>query len=78
MLIVLLGGSVTKPVFNNYSVKTLETAGVKKSAMDSIDNRIDDMLYSVKKVQLQIEKIRNMFSSDPIVESKYQKTKSEM
>lgn len=78
MLIVLLGGSVTKPVFNNYSVKTLETAGVKKSAMDSIDNRIDDMLYSVKKVQLQIEKIRNMFSSDPIDESKYQKTKSEV
>lgn len=77
-IIVILGGSITKPVFNNYSVRTLETAGVKKSAMDSIDSRIDDMLYKVKKVQLQIEKIKNIFSSDQIDESKYQKTKSEV
>lgn len=78
LIIVILGGSITKPVFNNYSVRTLETAGVKKSAMDSIDSRIDDMLYNVKKVQLQIEKIKNIFSNDQIDESKYQKTKSEV
>ena len=78
LLVVMLGGSLTKPVFDNYSVKTLETAGVKKAAMDSIDNRIDEMLFSVKKVQLQIEKIRNIFSSDQIDESKYQRTKSEV
>jgi len=77
-LIVILGGSLTKPVFNNYSVKTLESAGVKKASMDSIDSRIDDMLFSVKKVQLQIEKIKNIFSSDQIDESKYQRTKSEV
>jgi len=46
--------------------------------MDSIDSRIDDMLFSVKKVQLQIEKIKNIFSSDQIDESKYQRTKSEV
>lgn len=78
LMIVILGGSITKPVFNNYSVRTLETAGVKKASMDSIDSRIDDMLYNVKKVQLQIEKIKNIFSSDQIDESKYQKTKSEV
>lgn len=77
-LLVILGGSVTKPVFNNYSVKTLEASGVKKASMDSIDSRIDDMLYNVKKVQLQIEKIKNIFSSDQIDESKYQRTKSEV
>lgn len=77
-LVVILGGSLTKPVFNNYSVKTLESAGVKKASMDSIDSRIDDMLYNVKKVQLQIEKIKNIFSSDQIDESKYQRTKSEV
>ena len=69
---------MTKPVFNNYSVKTLESAGVKRASMDSIDSRIDDMLYNVKKVQLQIEKIKNIFSSDQIDESKYQRTKSEV
>jgi len=78
LLTVILGGSLTKPVFNNYSVRTLETAGVKKASMDSIDSRIDDMLFSVKKVQLQIEKIKNIFSSDQIDESKYQRTKSEV
>ena len=78
LLLVILGGSVTKPVFNNYSVKTLESAGVKRASMDSIDSRIDDMLYNVKKVQLQIEKIKNIFSSDQIDESKYQRTKSEV
>ncbi len=78
LLLVILGGSLTKPVFNNYSVKTLESAGVKKASMDSIDSRIDDMLYSVKKVQLQIEKIKNIFSSDQIDETKYQRTKSEV
>lgn len=77
-LLVILGGSLTKPVFNNYSVKTLESAGVKKASMDSIDSRIDDMLHNVKKVQLQIEKIKNIFSSEEIDESKYQRTKSEV
>lgn len=77
-LLVILGGSLTKPVFNNYSVRTLESAGVKKASMDSIDSRIDDMLFNVKKVQLQIEKIKNIFSSDQIDESKYQRTKSEV
>ena len=77
-LMVILGGSLTKPVFNNYSVRTLESAGVKKASMDSIDSRIDDMLFNVKKVQLQIEKIKNIFSSDQIDESKYQRTKSEV
>jgi len=78
LLTVILGGSLTKPVFNNYSVRTLETAGVKRASMDSIDSRIDDMLFNVKKVQLQIEKIKNIFSSDEIDESKYQRTKSEV
>ncbi len=77
-LLVILGGSVTKPVFNSYSVKTLESAGVKRASMDSIDSRIDDMLYNVKKVQLQIEKIKNIFSSEQIDESKFQRTKSEV
>lgn len=78
LILVLLGGTVTKPVFNNYSVKTLETAGVKKSAIDSIDSRIDDMLYGVKKVQLQIEKIKNIFSDKEIDENRYQRVKNEV
>lgn len=75
---VLLGGSVTKPVFNNFSTQTLETAGVKKASIDSIDSKIDNALYMVNKVQLQIEKLKNIFNDKEIDESKYQKVKNEM
>ncbi len=78
LLIVLLGGSLTKPVFNNFSTRTMETAGIRKASIDSLDGRIDDMLYTVKKVQLQIEKIKNIFSSEEVDESKFQRTKSEV
>lgn len=78
LLIVLLGGSITKPVFNNFSTRTMETAGIRKASIDSLDGRIDDMLYTVKKVQLQIEKIKNIFSSEQVDESKFQRTKSEV
>jgi len=78
LLIVLLGGSLTKPVFNNFSTRTMETAGIRKASIDSLDGRIDDMLYTVKKVQLQIEKIKNIFSSEQVDESKFQHTKSEV
>lgn len=78
LVIVLLGGSLTKPVFNNYSVKTLEEDGVKKSSMDSLDSRIDDMLFAVKKVQLQIDKLKNIFSDKEVDENKYQRVKNEV
>lgn len=78
LLIVLLGGSLTKPVFNNFSERTLETSGIKKSAIDSIDSQIDNMLYTVNKVQLQIEKLKNLFSDKEIDESKYKKQKNEV
>lgn len=78
LLVVILGGSVTKPVFNNYSVKTLESAGVKKASIDSLDSRIDDMLFAVKKVQMQIDKLKNIFSDKEIDESNYQRVKNEV
>jgi len=78
VLLVLLGGSITKPMFNDFSVKTLETSGIKRAAMDSLDNRVDDMLHTVSRVQLQIEKLKNIFSSKEIDESKYVKSKNEV
>ena len=77
-IMALLGGTLTKPIFNNLSTRTLNTAGVKKSAIDSIDSRIDDVMYSVNKVQLQIDKLKNIFSDKEIDESKYQRTQNEM
>ncbi len=77
-LLAILGGSVTKPVFHSFSHRTLETAGVKRSSIDSLDSRIDEMVYTVARVQLQIEKLRNLFSDKETDESKYQKQKNEV
>ncbi len=77
-LIVILGGTVTKPIFNNFSTRTIETAGVKKVSLDSIDSKVDDMLFGLKKIQLQIDKLKNIFSDKEIDESKYQRVKNEV
>ena len=77
-LFALLGSDLTKPVFDNISEKTLEAAGFKKSYVQSVDNKIDELVYKSKQIELQIEKIKSFFSSDKPDESKYQKEKSEM
>jgi len=46
--------------------------------MDSLDSRIDDMLFAVKEVQLQIDKLKNIFSDKEIDETKYQRVKNEV
>ncbi len=75
-LIVILGGSVTKPVFNGFSESSLNTIGIKKSSVDSVDNSIDEMLYKVNRVNLKIEKLKNLFSDEKIDEEKYNKVKN--
>lgn len=77
-LIVILGGSVTKPVFNGFSEKSLNTIGIKKSSVDSVDNSIDEMLYKVNRINLKIEKLKNLFSDEKIDEEKYSKVKNEI
>lgn len=77
-IIVLLGGSITKPIFNNFSTRTIETAGVRKASVDSLDSRIDDVMFGLKKIQLQIDKLKNIFSNTEIDESKYGRTKGEV
>ncbi|MEO8664158.1 MAG: hypothetical protein ABI462_01570 [Ignavibacteria bacterium] len=74
----LLGGSLTKPIFWNISEKTLESTGFKKSYFQSVDDRIDELVYKSKQIELQIEKLKKFFSSEKVDESKYQKDKNEM
>lgn len=74
-LTVILGGTLTKPVFKSIAERNLDRTMIRKSSIDSLDDRIDETLYKVTKIQLQIDKIKNIFSSDEIDESKYQKEK---
>lgn len=75
-LIAMLGSSLTKNIFTSYSEKTLEYSGLRKNSIQSIDNKIDDLVYKSKQIELKIEKIKNLFSSEEIDESKYQRENS--
>ncbi|MBA3706206.1 MAG: hypothetical protein H0W84_09995 [Bacteroidetes bacterium] len=77
-LSALLGNSLTKPMFESLSEKTLESTGFKKSYLESVDDRIDELVYKSKQIEFQIEKLKKFFSSDKVDESKYQKDKSAM
>ncbi len=77
-LTAVMGNSVTKPVFSSLSEKTLETSGFKKSYFQSVDDKIDELIYKSRQIELQIEKIKSFFSSDKIDESLYRKEKGEM
>lgn len=75
-LTALLGSSLTEPLFNGVSQRTMEAAGFKKSYFQTADDKIDDLVYKSKQIELQIEKIKNFFSQDKIDESKYIKEKT--
>jgi len=77
-LLAIFGSNLTKPFLNSLSEKTLEASGFKKSYLQSVDDKIDELVYKSKQIELQIEKIKKFFSSDEIDESKYQKEKSGM
>lgn len=76
LFLALMGGSLTKPIFDSISEETLEFAGIKRANIDSADDKIDEVFYSAKKVEYQIEKLKNLFSQDKVDESKYQKVKN--
>jgi hypothetical protein len=78
LLIALLGNSLSKPLFDSISEKTLEVSGFKKTYFQSVDDKIDDLVYRAKQIELQIEKIKKFFSSDKVDENLYKKEKSEI
>jgi hypothetical protein len=77
-LAAMLGGGVMRPAIDSLSEKTIEKAGFKKEYVISADNRIDDLIYKSKQIELQIEKIKNFFSSDKIDESRYAREQNYM
>jgi hypothetical protein len=77
-ILVLLGGSVTRPVFNSFSSRSLQSIGIQRYAVDSLDNKIDEMLYTVNKVNYQVERLKNFFSAEKTDEQIVKKEKNEM
>ena len=78
LLTALLGGGLMRPTIDSLSEATIEKAGFRKEYVESADNRIDDLIYKSKQIELQIEKIKNFFSSDKIDETKYARENNDM
>ncbi|MBS1517779.1 MAG: hypothetical protein JSS91_06800 [Bacteroidetes bacterium] len=78
LLVSLTGGGVSRSLFESLSEKTIEKTGFQKSYVQSVDNKIDDLIYKSKQIELQIEKIKKFFSSDKIDESRYSREESKM
>lgn len=77
-LTALLGNSLTKPMYNSLSEKTLELTGFRKSYIESVDDKLDELVYKSRQIELQIEKIKKFFSSERVDENLYKKEKSEL
>lgn len=67
-----------RPTIDSLSEKTIEKAGFRKEYVESADKRIDDLIYKSKQIELQIEKIKNFFSSDKIDETKFARENNDM
>jgi hypothetical protein len=70
-LISLLGGSLSKPLFNSISESALESGGLRKAYIHAADDKVDDLFHTIKKIEYQIERIKNIFSSEKVDESLY-------
>lgn len=76
LLVSILGGSLTKTIVEGYSMKTMQSIGIDKSKIDTLDSEIDKSIYNMNLVMYKIEKFRNILSfsednSKPLEFKKY-------
>lgn len=77
-VISILGTSLFKPMFDFISETALDASGFKKEYIESADDKIDDLVYKSGQIELQIEKLKKLFSSEKVDESKYKREKHQM
>jgi hypothetical protein len=65
-LISLFGGSRTNSFLGSTAEKTLEKTGFSKSSIDTLDNKIDESIYTLDTYAYQISKFRNFFSDEEL------------
>ncbi|MCX6157956.1 MAG: hypothetical protein WCK13_08630 [Ignavibacteriota bacterium] len=57
--VALLGGSLTRPLVDGYSMKTIQTIGIDKAKIDTMDVLIDNSIYNMNLMMYKIEKLKN-------------------
>lgn len=69
-LISLFGRSRTNSFLGSTAEKTLEKTGFSKRSIDTLDNKIDESIYTLDTYAYQISKIRNFFSDEELTPPK--------
>lgn len=69
-LISVFGKNTTGSFLNSTAEKTLAGTGFSKSRIDSLDNKIDESIYTLDTYAYQISKIKNLFSDTELTPPK--------
>lgn len=57
--VAVLGGSLTRPLVEGYSMKTIQKIGIDKAQIDTMDVLIDNSIYNMNLMMYKIEKMKN-------------------
>ncbi len=57
--VALLGGTLSKHLIDGYSMKMIQTAGIDRAKIDSMDVLIDNSVYNMNLMMYKIEKLKN-------------------
>ncbi len=57
--VAVFGGSLSKPLIEGYSMKTIQTIGIDKAKIDTMDVLIDNSIYNMNLMMYKIDKLKN-------------------
>lgn len=57
--VAMFGGSLSKPLVDGYSMKTVQTIGIDRAKIDTMDVLIDNSVYNMNLMMYKIEKLKN-------------------
>jgi hypothetical protein len=78
VLFALGGGTIFKSPVTSLSQYSLEKSGVKIGYVNQVDDKIDDILYQVKRIQYQVDRVKSFFSENKPDESNYKREQNKI
>lgn len=78
VLLALGGGTIFKAPVTSISQYSLEKSGVKIGYVNQVDDKIDDILFQVKKIQYQVDRVKSFFSENKPDENNYKKVQNKI
>ena len=60
--IALFGGTLSEPLIERISMETIQTIGVDKSKIDSLDSQIDMSFYNMNLFIYRLERLKNFLT----------------